>query len=878
MPLRWLLAIGLLLAAAGALFAHRSYGRWSHRQAVAALFGDRHPGEGRALALRLSYVAADRYRPHQPSPSSAAGQAGRGQRLDRGAMARLERAADLPGLIAAHVLSGDQQRAATLLDELAPTADVLSDRAVLWSREPGQLPRALEAVEGALALRPDHPQALWNRGLLLDQLGLPLAGARALRRAAALGEPGWSAEAGERAVALERQWQERLNSYARADLDAERIKAGAAPSPQTLTNYPDLARLAFLVAVREAGSPARSQALRAVAGTLDRSWGTSTLAPLVRQPAMLREMVRQRREGTVAAAEAYGRLAAGTGDAWLRVRADQTLGQALTREGRLDEAVDAYTRVLDACRKAFYPYVCIETKVWLAYLHNNRRQIQAAKRWGLEAKKESQSWSIPLLEANANAQLAVAEDLREQLHLARAYAEEAAAQSLDCGSANTGRELLAKIALAEGDHAAARRALEGVVACQPAGPRFGMIGAEALASLSDPAQGWGAARGWLSEAVAQYRRQPALPRKDLLGLDLFAARAALPHAREAARRELRRVLAESEQLARADQTVEMVHIEALSALVVDAAMTGEAEAALALLGQAYGVDPLGSCLLGTAVDGGRGVYVARSATGRVASARAALTAGERQRQQFPVPPELAAELAGCPQVEVIATAPVLGSSRLLPPNLPWSYRRGGGGSPPLRKPLHRLVVFDARPPAALGLGRLPAVPDIGGGEDGTVEVLRGRAATPGAALARAVDADVIEWHVHGIVDAEVSDAAALALSADPDGRALLTASDILRLSLPRRPGIVLGACRAGLSARYGAYQWSLPLAFLSAGARWVLASPTPIEDAEAPEFFAGVWRRIVRGAHPAVALRDERMSGRWRQSFNHWTEDVVLFN
>ncbi|HEY0715016.1 MAG TPA: CHAT domain-containing protein, partial [Polyangia bacterium] len=157
------------------------------------------------------------------------------------------------------------------------------------------------------------------------------------------------------------------------------------------------------------------------------------------------------------------------------------------------------------------------------------------------------------------------------------------------------------------------------------------------------------------------------------------------------------------------------------------------------------------------------------------------------------------------------------------------------------------------------------------------EVLQGAKATPSTALARLLEMDLVEWHVHGLLDPEVSDAAALALSPEGDGRTLLTAGDILKVNLPRKPGVILGACRAGQSARYGAYQWSLPLAFLSAGARWVIASPTPVEDIEAPAFFAAVWQRIQKGASPAIALRDERRASRWQNSFRNWISDIVIF-
>ena len=228
---------------------------------------------------------------------------------------------------------------------------------------------------------------------------------------------------------------------------------------------------------------------------------------------------------------------------------------------------------------------------------------------------------------------------------------------------------------------------------------------------------------------------------------------------------------------------------------------------------------------------------------------------------------------------MIADGAAHGKSRLLPDYVAWGYlHRSLPGERPAGA-LRRLVIWDVQPPPELGLQRLLAVPDTApqGDHREVIEHLRGPEATPGMARRRMLDADLIEWHVHGLVDPSVSDAAALALSVDRDHRSLLTAHDILELRLERGPGVILGACRGGLSARYRSFQWSLPLAFLRAGARWVIASPTPIEDAEGPAFFAAVWRRIRQGASPAIALRDERTAPRWKHSYRQWTRDVVLF-
>ena len=87
--------------------------------------------------------------------------------------------------------------------------------------------------------------------------------------------------------------------------------------------------------------------------------------------------------------------------------------------------------------------------------------------------------------------------------------------------------------------------------------------------------------------------------------------------------------------------------------------------------------------------------------------------------------------------------------------------------------------------------------------------------------------------------------------------------------------VVLAACHAGQVAPYLHAVWSLPVAFVEAGARAVLASPAPIHDAEAGPFFEAVLQRIRAGQPPASALRDERVA--WLGRGVGWVREVLLF-
>ena len=154
--------------------------------------------------------------------------------------------------------------------------------------------------------------------------------------------------------------------------------------------------------------------------------------------------------------------------------------------------------------------------------------------------------------------------------------------------------------------------------------------------------------------------------------------------------------------------------------------------------------------------------------------------------------------------------------------------------------------------------------------------LHGPEATPSAALAAFATATEIEVHAHGVVDSTASSASLIALSQEAGGRYALSASDLRPGSLGAHPIVVLAACHAARTAGYVFDAWSLPSAFVRAGARAVFASPREISDAEARPFFDAVLGRIRAGATAAVALRDERTLWLARDA-RSWVADVIDF-
>ena len=161
--------------------------------------------------LRLTYALADRYRPHsvlrrEPPPPAAQ----LPFRYSHVSLARLERVGDQQGIAVAYALAGDLARARQILEPLvAENADqrpgnlAVDLAAVLvWNGQGSGRAEALRLLDGVLRRQPAHPQATWNRAVLLEYLDLPVAAARQFREVADLGEPGWADEAKARADRL----------------------------------------------------------------------------------------------------------------------------------------------------------------------------------------------------------------------------------------------------------------------------------------------------------------------------------------------------------------------------------------------------------------------------------------------------------------------------------------------------------------------------------------------------------------------------------------------------------------------------------------------------------------------------------------------------
>jgi CHAT domain-containing protein len=127
-----------------------------------------------------------------------------------------------------------------------------------------------------------------------------------------------------------------------------------------------------------------------------------------------------------------------------------------------------------------------------------------------------------------------------------------------------------------------------------------------------------------------------------------------------------------------------------------------------------------------------------------------------------------------------------------------------------------------------------------------------------------------------LINPTLSDASLLVLSAEPGGRYALTAAEVRAHRLEGAPLVTLAACRAAHTGLQVHEPFSLPAAFIEAGARTVLAATVDIPDAEAGPFFLAVQERIRSGQAAAPALRDVRME--WlRREPTSWVRSVLVF-
>jgi hypothetical protein len=309
----------------------------------------------------------------------------------------------------------------------------------------------------------------------------------------------------------------------------------------------------------------------------------------------------------------------------------------------------------------------------------------------------------------------------------------------------------------------------------------------------------------------------------------------------------------------------------MQSLVDHAARGGRWKDVIALLSEELGAPAPQACVLGVSLDDTRVTVAALGAAGAATGAWRRAPSPQAVYERALIEPTLVEALAGCAHIAVIARPPLHGRTDLLPPTSAWSFVGQRRRAPAPWAPTNReLYVGDAVPPAALAL---PALAPLRAPARG--QVLRGAEATPARVLEALAGVDYAELHVHGQVDLSVADASFLALSPGSEKRWALTAAEVRKARLSGAPIVVLAACHAATTAPYEHRRWSLPDAFLEAGARAVIAPTVEIPDDQAAAFFAELRGKLAAGAVPAVALAELRSAFLARGAA--WAAKVALF-
>ncbi|NBD09367.1 CHAT domain-containing protein [Corallococcus silvisoli] len=869
----------------------------------------------RPLEGRLSHPGLADYRAQGTMRGGADGR----PELNLPALAALEAKGDLHGVATAWLAARDFARAAPILERLPSSPAVLGDRA-LAALGQGQPERALGLLEAGLEAAPDDARLHWNRGLALQALSLELAAAAEFQRVAQAKEPGWSAEATERADGLRQGALARRDSWQAMNTAGMALALEGTPYPAPMARRnPDLARLYLYHALRAAPSVARVRALAPLADVLDDASRTKTASAYVARVAAadfgkrgpLADTYREVLAGTrtLVGAEADAFLAklrrSGERDlllgavlllrqedrfveelatlvrqsgepAWYEAPLARGRAQAALARGDTQTAEKSLQEGLASCRSAGFQYRCVDLQQHLSALYNRldrRKEAQKLARSALEEAFRTDSW---FQEEVLLSDLVTSARLSHAPALARAYLDEYVQHAPeDCARRSEYHHARALLAVEDLDAKAARREVQDALGCPTAPTLLEIAVAGDLLRLEGTAVP-GRELDRVRERIRVLREDPSLTAGDQLLVNHLEGRILIERDPEAGQKLLRGVIAGSALRRSTDIEARKAWAHSHHVLVMDAGRSKEWGPAVELLAEEVDRTAPTSCLLALAGQDERLLFVARGPTG--ASDGVYLHALKRPlRERVPAVPERILQLlSGCDAVRVLAEPILQGRPGLLPADRAWSYLAPGGHrveAPAVAPTSKRLVVSDVEPPAALSLPRL--MPWKGVAAPGDVH-LRGRAATPDAVLAEMEDATEVELHTHGLSGAGLSDAAFLVLSPDTAGRYALTAEDLEGHTLRGAPVVLLAACDANVGAwRYHAV-WSLPSALIQAGARAVVAPSTEVPDVEAGAFFQRLLESLRRGEPPAQALRDTRE--RWlQQGRATWVQDLVAF-
>jgi cellulose synthase operon protein C len=917
----------VVLAAAGVAFV------WWKRPMPAPPTTKLALATNRALEPRLAWRDASAYRPYDVPRGSRDTPH---EEIPLAVLGDIERSGDLHGVGALALLDGERKQAASYLDRAGDGADVIDDRAALALVD-GHADRALALCDDVLARAPDDPVAHWNRGLALRDLGLTSGAAAEFRVVATRNEPGWSDEARRRADALDAEANTLAQRFARLNHASVALATGSLEmSADDARAEPGYARGILYDAIRSAPSRERLAALEPLADAIDAAdHDTALHDAIARASAALHPELAKRYGELIAALSVQSRLTQPTGhevplptgaartqlfdslraahaddllvgllvklstdratvddrelaelvkltaaspDPWMQLFGVQQQAQVALRRDDLIGAEAVLLRGRERCIQGAPALRCIIIGKLLGQLYLQWERVPEARATLLDAfaraRRAGESFlQTGLIQLLAN--LAVVDSDAEGTHLSlvRAYTDEMlrrfpdGADDWKCQTAAFGRMLRANVLVNQLRFDDARREFAGPTC---ASTDDSSIAANMLFTRAELAQ-----HGGTPDEIAALRADAAALRAKLPADSVQLARVDHAEGRVVIDRDpvagealLRRAIAEADKLPPSEVDERRPAAWSYASLAMAAAKRGDGAAALAVLADEQKLALPATCVVGLAVDDERRAIVARDVAGKlITHYDAARTSPAVDSATF-VPSDVRAALASCPEIDVIARPPLHGTSRLFGDDVAWRYlsRRAGpvgastGGA---------IAIADADPPAALELPRLQSWVSDG-------DTISGPAATPSRVLAAIGAAGEAIVHAHGLVDLAEPDASYLALSPDADGKFALTTGDVRKAHFASSPLVILAACRGSLAAPIFHDTWSLPAAFVFAGARAVIASAAPIPDADAGAFFDAVRAKIHAGIAIPIAVRDARRE--WlKQGRGEWVRDVIVF-
>ncbi len=880
----------------------------------------------RLLEARLSYRAADR---HRALTAQQMGSEASDEPLPYKALDVL-REEDPHGEAAVYLARRDAKRAEPVLRRLAESTttqekqasspDITNDLAVVLMLK-GQPEQALRMVESVLEKNANHPQALWNRGLLLRQLNLPHLAARSFTRVAALEEkeePGWAREAREKAATLEGEARRRQEQWTATSTVGRQLLT-TAPGP--LDSFPvgfiqaPLTRAFFYDAVRAAPSRERVLALRPLARALDAEASGHGLeqyvlqvanadfsrrAPLARDyvalvngslPAkererLLSELLKSKEDDILLGALAYAGAttryldvfearATASGDAWLQLLAAQERAKADVEKGRWPRAVHTLQQALQSCPRRGLEYRCISLQIELSNLYIHLHQLDAARTHAEQGWTWARTYNEWTLERSLMWNLAQVARFAHHPALARAFYGELFERYQDQPDmVRRFHQSLAALAMDELLVDEARRELDAALAT---GLPLSLSGAFTLADIARQRSGPRDEEHLKAALAAPGRGQE--PGERAVATHVLG-RFYVERDPKQGITLLRRAIAEAgEPGLEEDVNARRARTSSYTSLLLEAGKRGAYTEALELFAEERGLELPERCLLAATVDSERTLLLVRGATGELTGHYDA-TRTERLPERLDgfVPEKLQSFLSACSQVEVLARPPLHGRAGLLPPELAWSYltRTTPPPQPPRTGPARHLVVSDvALPSNNTTLPRLNSWTPSFGLDEVRIQ-LSGEQATPSRVLADMRNATEIDLVAHGVINENADTSYILLAEEKPDGPEL-SMSEVRSASLQGAPFVVLAACHGARTGNALHEPFSLPAAFIQAGARGVLAATVQIPDLEAQDFFNALRARIRSGTSPALALRDERIRWLRENRGKSWLDSVLLF-